>query len=312
MPAITTQQYDLFIVTGPTAVGKTAVAVELARQLGTEIISADSMQVYRHLSIGTAKPTSEELHGIPYHLIDHVNPDEQYNAARFVQDVEPLIARLQSENKIPIVSGGTAMYLRCLLHGMFEENSKDDKVRQDLEKRLAREGLPSLFAELSRVDPDATHIRPGDRQRILRALEVYQVTGHPITRFQTQFEQKPRYECATIILMRPRADLYAMINQRVDAMIQNGLLEEVRNYLASGYSMKNPAVSALGYADMIRHLHGEISLPAAVESMKQKTRNYAKRQETWFRSMQDAIRIDVTGMEPAAVCARIQSMLARA
>jgi tRNA dimethylallyltransferase len=303
------QRPELIIITGPTAVGKTDVAVRVARQLDTEIISADSMQVYTHLSIGTAKPRPEELAGVRYHLVDYVPPDEQYNLGRFLRDAEPIIADLAIRGKTPVVCGGTGLYLRGLLHGVFEDGAADPSLRRKLDERLEREGLASLYEMMMRLDPAATHIMPNDRQRILRALEVMDSTGQPITTLQTHKTSAPRYRAAIFQLHRPRQELYDRINSRVDAMVQLGLLDEVRAYFAAGYSADNPAINALGYSEIIRHLHGELTLPVALNAMKQKSRNYAKRQLTWFRSMKDARTVELSELSYDAALQEILRQL---
>lgn len=300
---------DLIIVTGPTAVGKTELCVRLSQRLGTEMISADSMQVYRHLAIGTAKPSPEELQGVPCHLIDFVDPDHQYNAGEFVRDADRVIARLRAAGKIPLITGGTGMYLRSLLYGICEALPNDPVIREQLRREADAGRLPELYEELRRADPEATHITPNDRQRILRALEVYRATGRPITSFHTQSEEAPRYRARIFVLDRPRAELYARINARVDAMMEAGLLDEIRDYLAAGYSRENPAVRALGYRDLIDHLEGRASLEAAVAAMKQRTRNFAKRQLTWFRAMRDAIWISLSGRSVEQAAAMVQENL---
>jgi tRNA dimethylallyltransferase len=297
---------DLVVITGPTAVGKTAVAVELARRVETEVISADSMQVYKFLSIGTAKPTTEELKGIKYHLVDFVEPDYQYNLGDFVQDADAVIRRLRGNGKLPIVCGGTCLYLKGLLHGIFDIPSRDVEVRQRLEARCEAEGLAALYAELQRVDPAATHIRPNDRQRILRALEVWYVTGRPISELQQQFRAAPRYRAAVFVLGMNRETLYRRIEERIDNMLARGLIDEARAYLEAGYSLDNPAVRALGYTELISFLRNEISFEEAIAQMKRKTRNYAKRQFTWFRAMKDVVWIDVEGKPAAEVAEYIR------
>lgn len=301
---------ELIVITGPTASGKTAAAVELALQLNTEVISADSMQVYRHLRIGTAKPDAEELRGVPYHLIDCVEPEYQYNAGDFVEDAERIIARLASEQKIPIVCGGTGMYIRSLVHGIFREPSRNPAVRMELEQVANERGLDVLYRRLMEVDPEATHIMPNDRKRIIRALEVFQVTGQPITSLQSQSHSPPRYRAAQFVLSLPRTELYDRINARVDRMVEQGIVAEVRAYLAAGRSRANPAIRALGYEELIAHLDGQTDLPAALEMMKMKSRNYAKRQLTWFRSMHETATLDVSQMRAPEVAAEIKKRLA--
>ena len=253
------------------------------------------MQVYKHLSIGTAKPTDQELKGVACHLIDYIEPDSQYNLGRFLEDAEHHIGRLQSLGKIPIICGGTGMYLRGLLYGVLEDGGRSSEYRQHLEDRANKEGIATLYDELVARDPDTTHISRSDRQRILRALEVIHRTGKPISILQTQHSGTPRFRAAQFILDRPRTELYDRINQRTVGMLKDGLLDEVRRYLHAGYSESNPAVKALGYAEMIAHVKVGLSLETATASMQQRSRNYAKRQETWFRAMKDAVRIPMSG-----------------
>lgn len=298
----------LIIVTGPTAVGKTAVAVELAQALGTEIVSADSMQVYRHLSIGTAKPVQSELKGVPCHLIDFVDPDYQYSAGDFVRDADAIIAQVLARGKLPIVCGGTGMYLQALVQGLFEVPGRDAALRARIDRIADHGGLPRLHALLRRIDP-GTKIMPNDHQRIQRALEVYYLTGQPISRIQTQKNTPPRYDAPTFVLTLDRPAIYRRIEARVDRMLQEGLLEEVRAYLAAGFSRINPAIAALGYAELIDHLEGRMSLEDAVATMKKRTRNYAKRQMTWFRRIPKAVFLPVDAMSANKTAEEIKKRL---
>ncbi len=285
-------QFPVPVITGSTASGKTAIAVELALALNGEIISADSMQVYRHLSIGTAKPSLNELQGVPYHLIDHVSPDIQYHLGRFVSEAQQCLSAIRQKGKLPIVCGGTGLYIRGLLYGIFAGGECDPGVRVYLDRRLEDEGLPALYEELKQVDPvSAERYGSNDRQRILRALEIFHGTGKRLSLYHQQDFTRPAFPVQIFTLSRPREELYQRINQRVDEMVENGLLIEVEDYLAAGYSQENPAVRALGYRDIIDALENKVSLEQALELMKQKSRNYAKRQETWFRSMNNADRI---------------------
>ena len=290
-PAIS--ETPLLVISGPTASGKTSVALDLARRLNGEIISADSMQVYKHLSIGTAKPTAEELDGQPYHLIDHVEPGDQYHLGRFVTEATELIDKIRSSGKQPIVCGGTGLYIKGMLYGVFSNGEAAPEVREQLEQRRHDEGLSSLYSELEQVDPAlASLYGPNDRQRIIRALEVYHSTGKPLSSMHQQNLEKPLHEHRLYVLSRPRPQLYDRINNRVELMVQEGLRDEVRTYLAGGWSHDNPAIKALGYRELIAAEKGELPLEAALQAMKQKSRNYAKRQETWFRSMKNSIWIN--------------------
>lgn len=298
----------LLVITGPTASGKTAAAVEVARRIAGEIISADSMQVYRHLSIGTAKPTPEELQGVPCHLIDHVDPDDQYNLGRFVTDAETTLREIWDRGKTPVICGGTGMYIRGLLYGVFEGGEPDPVVRAGLEAEFAANGLSPLFEELQKLDPvSAERYGPNDRQRIIRALEVIRSSGKPFSAFHQQDLSRPRFPASVYILSWPREELYDRINRRVQVMLEAGLLNEVRRYMEKGYTRENPAIKALGYGEIIDHLEGRLSLEDALEAMRRKSRNYAKRQETWFRSISDAVRISASGRSAAQIADEIIS-----
>ncbi|MCX7018031.1 MAG: tRNA (adenosine(37)-N6)-dimethylallyltransferase MiaA [bacterium] len=302
----------IIVITGPTGIGKTAVAVELAKELDTEIISADSMQVYRHLSIGTAKPSPDELCGVTCHLIDYKDPACQYNLGDFIHDAEVEIERIKSKGRTPIVCGGAMMYIQGLLRGVFMEESRDSSIREKLRHEADAGRLAELYAELMRLDPAATHILPNDRQRILRALEVIRVTNRPLTSLQTQKNDKtPRHEARIFVLMRSRDELYIRINARVDAMMTAGLLDEVSQYMSMGYSRDNPAIRALGYTQLFSCHEGAMPLEHALEEMKKRTRNYAKRQLTWFRSMRDAEFIDCGGDDARQLCELIKKKLAQ-
>jgi tRNA dimethylallyltransferase len=296
------------VICGPTASGKTAVAVELCRQINGEIISADSMQVYRQLSIGTAKPTPEELRGVPCHLIDHVSPDEQYNLGRFVDEASRAIEDVRGRGCVPVICGGTGMYIRGLLHGVFEGGEPALNVRQELEAIADERGLEPLFRELEEVDAQsAARYGPSDRQRIIRALEVFRSTGKPFSQYHAQALQRPLIPAMIYVLTWPREKLYDRINRRVDAMVDAGILEEIRSYLAQGFRRDNPALNALGYNELIHVIDGRLSLDGALEVMKRKSRNYAKRQETWFRAVKDAIRLDADAYSSLELAAQIKS-----
>jgi tRNA dimethylallyltransferase len=276
------------ILLGPTAAGKSALAIELAKELNGEIISADSMQVYRGMDIGTAKPTLEERRGVPHHLIDLKNPDELWTVSDFVAESQKLEAKIQKEGKPPIIVGGTGLYLWTLLNGYsFPLAPADNEFRQRLEK----EPVSVLSARLSAIDPKASaKIHSNDKKRIIRALEVYELTGKPISELQ-KVRQEPRRSVAgsyvLIGLDLPRPELYSRIDQRVDSMIARGLIEEVKALLTKGYSQDLLSFQALGYKEVCEYLSGKWDQKTMVSELKKRTRHFARRQLTWFRRFSD-------------------------
>ncbi len=275
----------LILLAGPTAVGKTELALELALRLGTEIINADSMQVYRTMDIGTAKPTPEQRALVPHHLLDVADPDEPLDAARYAELARPVIETLQDRGKVPLIVGGTGLYMKVLTRGICPDAPGDPELKQQLLRELEDRGLASLHQELREVDPEAgQRIHPHDRQRIMRALEVYRLTGSPLSLRQAQHRFNERiYRSIKIFLYRERNVLYERINRRVLQMIDEGLLEEVRQLLARGYGPELKPMQSLGYKQMAAYLRGVSSWDSAVSEMQQATRQYAKRQLTWFR-----------------------------
>lgn len=279
----------LHIICGPTAVGKTAHAVRLAQAINAEIISADSGQIYRGLDIGTAKPTPEELHGVPIHLMDILNPDQKFSAAQFQQMAGAKIKEIAARGKQVIVCGGTGLYLRVLRGGIFAGPEADPHYRATLEQRIIQEGVESLHRELARIDPEAAAAIPtGNRHRLIRALEVYHLTKKPISvywrehRFSEQGPFAQPYEVETTFLNPPREELYRRIDVRVDAMVAKGWLEEVRGLVAQ-WGREAPGLQIIGYKEIAGHLAGEMDWKTTLSLIKQHTRNYAKRQVTWFR-----------------------------
>lgn len=288
----------IYILTGPTGAGKTTLAVEIARLWNTEIISADSMQIYRQMCIGTARPTTEELKEIPCRLTGMVNIDEKYDLARFISEADANIKRISNEGHPPFIVGGTGLYIKGLLEGVFPSAPRDDKLRKILKLRIKEQGLEELHKELAEVDPEsAERIPPGDRQRIVRALEVYRTTGKPISiHHRENRRSEPRYPFTLVVLTRDRDELYKRIEQRVDKMFSGGLVDEVQSILDAGYSSNLHPLKALGYREMIRALNGECSMEEAVTEMKKSTRRFAKRQLTWFRGMPGAQWLNATGL----------------
>ena len=275
----------IILLAGPTAAGKTQLAIEIARCLGTEIINCDSMQVYRHMEIGTAKPTREERALVAHHLLDVADPDEPFDAARYAELARPVAEALQSRGQMPLVVGGTGLYMKVLTRGLCSAAPGDPAIREQLLHELEQHGLPKLFEELCQVDPEAgRRLHPHDRQRILRALEVHRLTGSPLSGWQAQHRfQQTIYRSVKIFLYRERNVLYERINRRVQQMVDQGLVEEVRSLLAMGYGPELKSMQAVGYKQMAAHLLGDCPLSAAISAMERATRQYAKRQLTWFK-----------------------------
>ncbi len=276
----------LLAVVGPTAGGKSALAVSLAARLGGEILSCDSMQVYRGMSIGTAKPTEEEMAGIPHHLIDIADPHESFSCAEYVSAAERAIGEVLARGHLPILCGGTGLYLDRLLAGGMEEGDPDPALRAQLLALSEREGAHALHERLRAVDPESAEaIHENNVKRVVRALEIYHTTGVPKSLSDRRSQERPRRYDATVIGLRypDRAILCQRIDARVDRMLADGLLEETRRLEAEGVFAANlTAAQAIGYKELLAHLRGEEPLAAAIERLKAATRRYAKRQDTWF------------------------------
>lgn len=286
MGNITPTRKKVSIITGPTASGKTAIAIQLAQELNGEIISADSRQVYKFMDIGTAKPTLEEREQAVHHLIDIAYPDQTYSAGRFVRDAEDLIEQILNRNKLPIIVGGTGLYIKSLTQGLFRGPAADQIFREGLEEEVKRNGLEMLYNKLKKLDPaTANRISPNDKIRIVRGLEILELTGRPISDWQIK-DTVPgrRYDFREFVIDMDRNKLYNRINQRVDNMMESGFLEEVRHLRTKGYDFQLPALNTFGYMDFLKYLEGELELEGALANFKQKTRNYAKRQLAWFRA----------------------------
>lgn len=276
-----------FFLLGPTGIGKHRIALKIARRIGAEIISVDSMKVYREMDIGTAKPSPEARAEIPHHLIDILDPSERYNAARFVRDAclarEDIIRR----GKVPLFVGGTALYYRALVYGIFEGINTDQQFRQELIQIANRKGSGYLHAMLSEFDPQAaSKIHPNDLRRIVRALEVYKKSGKPISSLQTH--SSCGIPAKTAVLWCERETLRSRIQQRVDQMIRAGLVEEVARLARREKGWSNQAKSALGYREILQHLQRELTLKEAVKKIQINTARFAKRQMMWFRGFSEA------------------------
>ena len=292
-------------VGGPTATGKTALAVHLARAFGGEVISADSMQVYRGLDIGTAKATAEERRGVPHHLLDILDPAEPFSVADFVPAADACIRRLTAAGRLPIVAGGTGLYLTSLLTGLsFSPEKADPALRAALERRAETEGLGALYAELERIDPAyAAAVHPNNRPRILRALELYAATGRRMSeqRAAARPAEAPYRALCLCLTFRDRETLYRRIDARVDSMVAQGLVREAR-YVYENRGRFATAAQAIGYKELFPYLAGQSELEPCVAALKQASRRYAKRQLTWFRHQGDVtwLALDEPGAPPPA------------
>lgn len=275
----------IIVICGPTASGKTSLALELAGLFKGEIIGADSMQVYKHMDIGTAKPDRAERERIPHHLIDFIKPDEDYTAARFRADAAEKIKEITSRGNTPFIAGGTGLYIRALTEGLFEGPEADKNLRESLYSEAEEKGREYLYAKLKEVDPEgALNIHPNNIVRVVRALEVYTLSKKPFSEFAKEhgFTERP-YNTLKIGVTKERDALYRDIEARCDRMIEEGLIEEVQGLLKAGYSPALKPMCGLGYKEVVSYLNGECSLGTAVKLLKKNTRNYAKRQITWFK-----------------------------
>jgi tRNA dimethylallyltransferase len=304
----------VIVLLGPTGVGKTAASLLLAEHLGADIISSDSMQIYRGMDIGTAKPTPEERARVRHHMIDVVEPWESYSSGRYLGEVRPIIGEMHAKGQIPLVVGGTGLYIKAMTRGIFEGPPADWDLR---EKLLAEEEAApgSLFRRLGTVDPEtAGRLKPGDLRRIVRALEVCLKGGATMSEMQARHTEKLPCEFVKVGLTRDRAELYDMIDRRVDQMIEAGLADEVRRVIDAirsshpGLIAEVSSLQAIGYKELIGHFEGRVSFADAVGLIKQRSRNYAKRQFTWFRKEEDIRWIDITGIyEPEIIAGKLIS-----
>ncbi len=275
----------VLVLTGPTGVGKTEVAAELARRHSLELISADSRQVYSWLDIGTAKPDKDLRSEIPFHMVDRVDPKIAYSAADYARDATAVMRRLVREGKRFMMVGGSGLYIRAVFEPFFDA----PKPNPDIRKRLEQESLPSLYARLKQTDPErAARLHPNDRQRIVRALEIRELTGRTMTELEQEAHPKPEFTPVYVVLSIPRPRLHQQIDERFDRMMEAGLLDEVRQLKEAGLGTDSPVADAYGYAELLLHLDGKLDLAAAVAGAKTKTRAYAKRQLSWFRSLKGA------------------------
>jgi tRNA dimethylallyltransferase len=301
------EKSPLVVILGPTGVGKTEVAVRLADRLPIEIVGADSRQVYRRMNIGTGKPSSADLSAVRHHLVDVVEPDEQYHAARFRTEAEAAIADCLERGRLPLVVGGTGLYLRALLRGLRPAPPRSPETRRELMEWSLREGPEALHSELASLDPaTAAKIHPRDEVRLVRALEIWRLTGKPQGDQAHWRESRPEYRLLMIGLTMPRDLLYGIIEKRVLRMVERGLRQEVQALLEAGYDEGLPAMQGIGYRHFAAVIRGRISEEEAIKTMVRDTKRYAKRQWTWFSREPEVRWIDVNaagGIEGTAVVA---------
>lgn len=287
----------LIIVTGPTAVGKTAVSVQLAKKINGEIISADSMQVYRHMDIGTAKVTKEEMCGVPHYMIDEYEPDEEFDVTVFKTKAREYISKITSDGKIPIIAGGTGFYIQSVLYDVaFEDYSEEEKqkLHEELTSELEKKGPDAMFEMLKEVDSEyAGIIHKNNIRRVLHGIEFYRLTGKKLSKHnEEQHENESPYNFLYFVIRDERDRLYDRINKRVDKMLEEGLVDEVKALMDKGLSRELPSMLGLGYKEIADYLSGECILDEAVELIKRDTRHFAKKQMTWFKRERNVIYID--------------------
>ncbi len=285
----------LVCIVGPTATGKTRLSIDLAKKLNGEIISGDSMQVYRGMDIGTAKVTKEEMSGIPHHLINIKDPEESFSVFEFQQLVRGKISEITNRNRLPMIVGGTGLYIQAVIYDYrFSHEARSEHIRRKIEQRLLQEGGDTLYNELKEIDPEtAGKIHPNNERRIIRALEVYYTTGKTMTEIRRQQENKLLYDAVLIGLTMERQKLYERIDQRVDQMMEKGLLQEAKMLYEQGLR-NHTSTQAIGYKELFDYFDGKISLDEAVGQIKRNTRRFAKRQLTWFRNKMDVTWFDMT------------------
>jgi tRNA dimethylallyltransferase len=282
------------IIAGPTGVGKTSFAIRLAGCFQGQIIGADSMQIYRRMDIGTAKPTLEERSMVPHHMLDIVNPDEPFDAETYATLSLSVITDMRERGITPFVVGGTGLYIKALIHGLFDSRPADREIRARLKREAGKEGAAVVYERLKRVDPEtAGTLHVNDTYRIIRALEIFEATGSPISEYRRRHRfQKRRLTTLKLGLHMERDRLYKRIDERVETMIHAGLLDEVKNLRDSGYSAELKSMQSIGYRHMFDFLEGRVSWSEALRTMKRDTRRYAKRQMTWFKADREIVWVD--------------------
>jgi tRNA dimethylallyltransferase len=298
----------MILILGETASGKGKLAFDLAESLDAEIISIDSMKVYRRMDIGTAKPSKQARERVKYHLIDIIEPNDSFSVGAFHERALETVNQIKNQKRKMIAVGGTALYIKALLYGLFEGAGTDEQVRKELNARAGADGLDELYLELTEIDPVAAErINPNDTKRIVRALEVFEITGKPISSFQKQWDThnaqsdscESQHNWTIVGLRRERTDINSRINKRVKKMILAGFLDEVKSLLEEEKPLSKQARCAIGYAEIIKHLNGQMDLKDAIELTKKSTRRLSKGQRTWFKTFKNVHWLDVEADEPS-------------
>ena len=290
------KKVPIIILTGPTAVGKTNLSIELAKDLNAEIISADSMQIYKYMDIGSAKVTIDEMQGVKHYLVDEVTPDYVFSVSEFQKRADDYIEKINSENKKVLVTGGTGLYLNSLIYNMdFAKSNADNELREKLRLELEENGIDYMHNKLKELDYKAAErIHKNNTKRVIRAIEVC-LSGEKMNDFSSDLKFNEKYNPIIMVLNREREHLYERINKRVDIMINNGLIDEVKNLLKMGYTKDMISMQGIGYKEIIKYLDGQYSLDEAIETIKRDSRRYAKRQLTWFRRYEGAKWFNLDG-----------------
>jgi tRNA dimethylallyltransferase len=299
---------DCWYLTGATASGKSAVGMALARAIDAEIISLDSMAIYRGMDIGTAKPSAEDCAAIPHHLIDILDPHEEFSVAQYLDAAHAKVAEIRARGREPLFVGGTPLYLKALLRGLFEGPPANWELRDQIEREVAEVGSAALHARLEQVDPlAASTIHPNDTRRLIRALEVYRATGQPISHQQLEFDEGRLADaCRVFVLRRSREEMHQRIDDRVEEMLARGLVDEVRRLTTAGRTLGRTASQAVGYREVMAHLAGEYDAATMTAKIKTRTRQFAKRQGVWYRSLSECRWVDIAGeIDAVGVAAQI-------
>ncbi len=302
----------LLIIAGPTAVGKTDFSLKLANEIKGEIISADSMQIYKKMNIGTAKPSVEEMALVPHHMVDCIWPDEEFTVADYQARVESLISEINARGSLPMLVGGTGLYIQAVTDGfIFPEMKTDWEFRQEMQQLAKNKDTGAVHDRLREVDPElAEKLHPNDLRRVIRGIEVFRQTGKTSTYFQKLADERPlKYDTIKIGLVRDREELYQRINLRVDLMIEAGLVEEVKSLLTDGYASDLISMQGLGYKEIVSYLHGEYDLDEAEYLLKRDTRHFAKRQLTWFKRDREMIWLNPGELTTEEMVFRVKKII---